>query len=149
MSGARNSIVPSRILSHGTLICGDLANSRRFYKEFLGLEVVRHSKNSVMFRLGTGMHVVAVQSSKLADMHVLHHWGVDVDSPEDVDEAHANALKHQDEYGIQKVMNVTEQHRVYSFYLQDLDNNWWEVQCAPDPGQHEKYFAAGDVIAMD
>ena len=147
MAGTRSSIVPSKLLSHGTLICRDLAKSSKFYKEFLGLEVVRHSKNSVMFRLGTGMHVVAVQSSKLADMHVLHHWGVDVDRPEDVDAAHADALKHQHAFGIQKVMNVTHQHRVYSFYLQDLDNNWWEIQHAPD--QHAKTFAAGDVIAMD
>ncbi len=143
----RHSIVPSTKLSHGTLMCRDMAKSRKFYTEFLGLEVVRHGKPAMMFRLGTGMHVVAVQSGKLADMHVLHHWGVDVESPEEVDEAHANALKYQDKYGIQKVMNITNQHGVYSFYLHDLDNNWWEVQYAPN--QHEGCFEAGDVIPMD
>jgi predicted lactoylglutathione lyase len=30
------------------------------------------------------------------------------------------------------------QHGVYSFYLQDLDNNWWEIQCCPV--EHEDYF---------
>ena len=143
----RHSIVPSTKLSHGTLMCRDMAKSRKFYTEFLGLEVVRHGKPAMMFRLGTGMHVVAVQSGKLADMHVLHHWGVDVESPEEVDEAHANALKYQDKYDIQKVMNITNQHGVYSFYLHDLDNNWWEVQYAPN--QHEGCFEAGDVIPMD
>lgn len=143
----KKSIVPSTVLSHGTLMCRDMAKSRKFYTEFLGLEVVRHGKPAMMFRLGTGMHVVAVESSKLADMHVLHHWGVDVSSSEEVDEAHANALEYQDEYGIQKVLNVTDQHGVYSFYLRDLDNNWWEVQYAPN--QHEACFGAGDVIPMD
>ena len=146
-TGVKTPIVPSTKLSHGTLMCQDMAKSRKFYTEFLGLEVVRHAPPAMMFRLGTGMHVVAVQSKKLADMHVLHHWGVDVETMEEVDEAHANALKHQDEFGIKRVMNITNQHGVYSFYLQDLDQNWWEVQYAPN--QHDAAFEAGDVIPMD
>ncbi len=144
---AVKSIVPSMVLSHGTLICQDMNKTRKFYTEFLGLEVVRHGKPAMMFRLGTGMHVVAVQSSKPTPMHVLHHWGVDVETKEDVQEAHANALKYQEKYDIQKVMNITDQHGVYSFYLQDMDLNWWEVQYAPN--QHDDCFNAGDIIPWE
>ena len=38
------SVVQPMLLSHGTLMCRNLADSRRFYEEFLGLEVVRHAK---------------------------------------------------------------------------------------------------------
>jgi catechol 2,3-dioxygenase-like lactoylglutathione lyase family enzyme len=140
------SIVRSCKLSHGTLLCADMKRSRRFYEEFLGLEVVRHAPSAMMFRLGTGMHVVCVETGpdNLWKMHVLHHWGVDVATREEVDDAHQRALALQDEYGIQKIMKPVSQHGVYSFYLQDLDNNWWEVQHAPR--QHEDCFARGDVM---
>jgi predicted lactoylglutathione lyase len=105
----------------------------------------------MMFRLNTGMHVVAVQASKPTPMHVLHHCGVNVATKQEVDEARANALKYKDEYGVKKVMNVTDQHGVYSFYIKDyikdLDLNWWEVQYAPN--QHDDCFNADDVTPWD
>ncbi|HEX4193299.1 MAG TPA: VOC family protein, partial [Stellaceae bacterium] len=39
-------------LSHGTLDSIDIAFSRKFYEEFLGLEVVQTSPISLMIRLG-------------------------------------------------------------------------------------------------
>jgi catechol 2,3-dioxygenase-like lactoylglutathione lyase family enzyme len=144
----KDSIVKPQRLSHGTLLCADMKRTRRFYEEFLGLEVVRHGPSAMMFRLNTGMHIVCVECGpdKLWEMHVLHHWGVDVGTQEDVDEAHRNAMKYKDEYGIKKIMKPVMQHGAYSFYLQDLDNNWWEIQCAPI--DHETYFARGDVVDM-
>ena len=35
-------------LSHGTIECGDLEKSRRFYEEVLGMEVVQISKVSLL-----------------------------------------------------------------------------------------------------
>jgi catechol-2,3-dioxygenase len=46
-------------LSHGTLESRDLAFSRRFYEEFLGLEVVQTSPISLLIRLG-GPNTIAV-----------------------------------------------------------------------------------------
>lgn len=142
-----SSVKPSK-LSHGTLMCGDMKKSRQFYEEFLGLEVVRHAKPAMMFRLATGMHVVAVECSpdKLWDMHVLHHWGVDVATKEEVDAAYKKAHEQKDKYSIRKIVKPVMQHGVYSFYLQDLDKNWWEIQYAPN--QHEECFERGDVMPM-
>jgi catechol 2,3-dioxygenase-like lactoylglutathione lyase family enzyme len=143
-----SSIVRPLRLSHGTLLCANLTRTRTFYEEFLGLEVVRHAPSAMMFRLATGMHVVCVEigPEKLWEMHVLHHWGIDVDSQQAVDEAHENANVHKEAYGIQKIMKPVMQHGAYSFYLQDLDNNWWEIQSAPM--DHAAYFARGDVVPM-
>ena len=41
---AGTGLVNTTRFSHGTLECHDLAASRRFYEEFLGLECVRHGK---------------------------------------------------------------------------------------------------------
>ncbi|MDI1449382.1 VOC family protein [Polyangium sp. 6x1] len=143
----QDSIVKPHRLSHGTLICADMQRTRRFYEEFLGLEVVRHAPSAMMFRLSTGIHVVCVECgpSKLWGMHVLHHWGIDVGTEKEVDDAYQSALEHKDEYGIRAIMKPVTQHGAYSFYLQDLDQNWWEIQCSPL--DHEAYFARGDVVS--
>jgi len=144
----KESIVKTHRLSHGTLMCADMKKSRRFYEEFLGLEVIRHATSAMMFRLSTGMHVVCVEcgSNKLREMHVLHHWGVDVGTQQEVDEAYENAIRYKDEYEIRTIMKPVMQHGAYSLYLQDLDLNWWEIQCSPL--DHEAYFARGNVVDM-
>ena len=144
-----DSVIKPQKLSHGTCMVGDLKRSRKFYREFLGLDVVRHGERSMMFRLNTGMHVVAVElgPDKLWDMHVMHHWGVDVESREAVDAAYEAAKAQQEKWGIKKVQKPVMQHGVYSFYIQDLDNNWWEIQHAHE--QHERCFARGDIVNMD
>jgi hypothetical protein len=38
--------------------------------------------------------------------------------------------------GINKIMPPTTQHGAYSFHLEDLDSNWWEIQYV-DEGSHE------------
>jgi catechol 2,3-dioxygenase-like lactoylglutathione lyase family enzyme len=135
-------------LSHGTLECRDLALSRRFYEEFLGLDVVRHSQRSIMLRKGGYWAVVCVQiGEKAHPVRLLNHWGLDVESRAKVDEAHALAVAHKDEYDIGTITQPGEQHRVYSFYLQDRDGNWWEFQHT-DADEYDQYFARGDVVPM-
>jgi catechol 2,3-dioxygenase-like lactoylglutathione lyase family enzyme len=145
----KTSVLNTTRLSHGTCMVANLKESRRFYEEFLGLEVVRHGERSMMFRLGTGMHVVCVElpEERLWDMHMLHHWGVDLATREEVDEAHRKALELKEVYGLRKIQRPVQQHGVYSFYMQDRDKNWWEVQHAHQ--QNERSFARGDVYPMD
>jgi hypothetical protein len=57
-------------LSHGTLESRDLAFSRRFYEEFLGLEVVQTSPISLLIRLG-GPNTIAVVYSKCLEWYCL------------------------------------------------------------------------------
>ncbi|ASD81412.1 VOC family protein [Burkholderia gladioli] len=117
------------LLGHGTLECRDIAETRCFYEEFLGLETVRHAAPAFAFRLGLKFHVFCVEvGDKIHDVSFLTHWGLDVRSREEVEAAYRAAHEHKDRYKIRQITEVTLQHGVYSFYLQDLDYNWWEFQ---------------------
>lgn len=141
------AVVKPTLLSHGTLMCKDLAKSRRFYEEFLGLEVVRHARPAMMLRLRSGMYVVCVCiGEKVPNQHVLTHWGLNVASREEVDHAYAEALRLKESYGIQKIQKVRERHGAYGFYLQDFDNNWWEIQ--HETRTIDAFFDKGDVVDM-
>ena len=145
----QSSIVKPYVLSHGTLECYSLKESRRFYEEFLGLECVRHAKPAMAIRCGLKFHVICVEvGSSLHPVNVLNHWGIDVTSKEAVDEAYENALKYQEKYQIRQVMKPVLQHGVYSFYLEDLDHNWWEIQYYSS-FQHDDLFDFGDRFSME
>ena len=145
----RNSVIKPYVMSHGTLECHKLKESRKFYEEFLGLECVRHAAPAMVIRCGVKFHIVCVEvGDAVHPLNVLNHWGVDVESREKVDEAHANALKYQEQYKIRQVLKPSLQHGVYSFYLEDLDHNWWEVQNV-EGFQHDDMFDFGDRFDMD
>lgn len=146
-AATRKAIVNPMLLSHGTLMCKDMAKSRRFYEEFLGLEVVRHARPAMMLRLKTGMYVVCVCiGERVPNQHVMTHWGLNVATREEVDRAHAAAVEHKEKYGIQKINKVLERHGAYGFYFQDLDNNWWEIQ--HEPRAIDDFFNGGDILDM-
>ena len=116
----RQSVVKPYCMSHGTLEVYSLKASRRFYEEFLGLECVRHGKPAMVIRLGMRFHVVCVEvGDQIHPCSLLNHWGVDVATRAEVDEAHAKAVAHKDKFKIRQVLPVQEMHGVYSFYLED------------------------------
>jgi len=145
----KTSIVKPYVMSHGTLECHSLKESRKFYEEFLGLECVRHAKPAMAVRCGLKWHIVCVEvGDNVHPCNVLNHWGVDVRSKEEVDAAYEAALSHKDKYKIRQVLKPVSQHGVYSFYLEDLDHNWWEIQHY-STFQHDDLFDFGDRFAME
>jgi catechol-2,3-dioxygenase len=142
------------ILSHGTLECRNLANSRRFYEEFLGLDCVRHSKRSLKIRMGGYWAIVCLErGDHVQPLRIGNHWGLDLESREAVQRAHALAVEHKEKYGIQKITKLTDDTDTYQFYFMDLDGNWWEFQYAGEGqreghGRNDMHFARGDVVAM-
>lgn len=144
------SVIKPFCLSHGTLECYKLDDSRKFYEEFLGFEVVRHGITSMALRMAMRFHIICVEvGSQLKPVNLLNHWGVDVASRKEVDEAYENAIKFQEHFKIRKVMPPQDQHGVYSFYLIDLDHNWWEVQYYENGFLHDDYFDFGDRFSME
>ena len=143
------SVVRPYVMSHGTMECYSLKDSRKFYEEFLGLECVRHAKPAMVVRCGLKFHIVAVEvGAAVHPQNVLNHWGLDVGSKEEVDRVHKEATRNKDKYKIRQVLPVVDQHGVYSFYMEDLDHNWWEVQYYPG-FQNEDLFDFGDRFSMD
>ena len=134
--------------SHGTLECRDLSKSRKFYEEFLGLETVRHADLAMLLRFpGTNWAVVCMGvGDKAKGNRVLNHWGLDLKSPEEVDQAHALCHEFKEEYGIGKITTPMETHGNYQFYFRDLDDNWWEFQYVSEGMSYDDKFARGDKI---
>ncbi len=146
---AAASVIKPYVMSHGTLEVYNLKASRRFYEEFLGFECVRHAIPAMVIRCGLKFHIVCVEvGDQLKPVNLLNHWGVDVGSRAEVDRCWKSANDLKEKYGIRKVLPIADQHGVYSFYLVDLDHNWWEVQ-SYEGFQHDDMFDFGDRFSMD
>jgi predicted lactoylglutathione lyase len=126
-------------ISHGTLECADLQATRRFYEEVFGFEVIQHSPLGMMVRLG-GDHVyVVLCRGKRPGMRFTNHNGLDVGTPEEVDRCYERLLAVKGEYGVHRLTQPNLQHGDYSFYFQDLDDNWWEILANPPRGYSPRF----------
>jgi catechol-2,3-dioxygenase len=138
------SALKLNFLSHGTLESRDLDFSRKFYEEFLGLEVVQTSAISLMVRLG-GKHCIAVVFTKRpSEMGLLNHNGLDVETQEEVDEAYKVTLAEAEKWKLHKISKPFLQHGTYSFYFWDADENCWEILTNPKDG-YDWLFKHGDM----
>ncbi len=138
-------LIRPRTLSHGTLEMVDIEKSKKFYKEFLGLDVVQHRPFALNIRKGGYWVIVCLQAGeKTRPLGVRNHWGIDVETRADVDRAHALAHEHKEKYGIRKIARIRDEDRAYAFYLEDLDHNWWEIECVEDD-KYNKRFEVGDL----
>jgi catechol-2,3-dioxygenase len=139
----------TKFLSHGTLESRDLGFTRRFYTEFLGLQVINTSKISIWCRLG-GQHAYAViqtSANKKAPMSLLNHNGIDVETDADVDECHRLCIRDAEKWKLTKISKPRVQHGTYSFYFWDADENAWEILANP-PGGYSWMFERGDQEGM-
>lgn len=140
---APDPVLNLKFLSHGTLESTDLERAREFYTEFLGLEVVRTSPISLLIRLGGPNTIAVVQTNTPAEMSLLNHNGLDVETKEEVDAAHQKVLENKDKYGLKKIGKPKVQHGTYSFFFWDMDGNCWEILTNPDGG-YSWLFNMGD-----
>ena len=150
-----NPVLRPLILSRGTLLTADLGRARMFYEEFLGLECKQMEGGRMLVRDTDPAHlrhrnggpywVMDVkQAEGLVTTNLFKHWGIDVASSADVDRVHAFAAAHKERLGLRAVRKPRMQHGTYSFYLQDFDSNWWEVECRPPGEATDEVFERGD-----
>src|SRR5437868_14176373 len=98
------SVVRPYVMSHGTMECYSLKESRRFYEEFLGLECVRHAKPAMAVRCGMRFHVVCLEVGDLLHpVAMQNHWGIDVGSAAEVERIWKAAHELKDKYRIGKI----------------------------------------------
>lgn len=132
--GKPEPAIRPQFMSHGTLACKDVEVTRRFYEEFLGLEVIRTSKISLLVRLG-GRHTYAVvKTDKPQEMPFLNHNGLDVSTEAEVDRCHRLVTEQAEKWGLHRISKPYVQHGTYSFYFWDADENCWEILCNPRDG---------------
>ena len=139
----RTPALKLNFLSHGTLESRDLAFSRRFYEEFLGLQVVQTSPISLLIRLGGPNTIAVVYSKQPHSMTLLNHNGLDVRTREEVDAAHRTVCEAAGEWRLTKISKPHLQHGTYSFFFWDADENCWEILTNPKGG-YSWLFEQGD-----
>lgn len=142
----------------GTMVSKDLRASRRFYEEFLGFDCVSPDAGHLLLRDQHSKAAMAAGSDdffviEVAEVdeiphpqNVLNHWGIDVSSTQEVDRIHAEAVRLQSEFELQRVKKPTHIHGSYGFYLADRDRNWWEIERRIHGFDNQKFFAAGDQV---
>lgn len=137
------SALKLNFISHATLESRDLEASRKFYEEFLGLDVVYMSHIALCIRLGGNNTIVVVKTNNRHEMPMINHNGLDVGSTEEVDIAHKTVLEQKDKWGLHKITPPKEQHGSYSFYFWDADDNCWEI-LRNSPTGYANLFAPKD-----
>lgn len=141
----------------GSMVTTDIVAARTFYENFLGMECVRYAPDHLLIRdsyaksaMQSGGEDFFVIDVKQVDeinnpQRMLHHWGLDVSSPQDVDRVHAEAKARKDELGLTRLMPVSGMHGAHSFYFADRDSNWWEIEYRVDGLDNQGFFERGDI----
>jgi len=117
-------------LTHGTLENDDLAASERFYKEALGLEVVKLWPSSCYVKHpDTPWYVVCIQAQNPNRPRLSRYqrFTVAVNSPSAVHDAHRELTENRDSWQLRELEAVQESNRAASFQFADLNGNWWEI----------------------
>ena len=133
----REPVLKVKRIGHGTLGVVNIAKTRRWYEEVLGLDVVQTSPRSLMIRKGTAQCYAVVEGARPnpnARMDPLNHNGLELESRDAVVEAHKTLEALKDEYEIKQVTAPTIVHGDFSFKVVDLDGNWWEFLYVGEKG---------------
>ena len=142
------ALIQNDTLSHGTVECTDMVATRRFYTDFLGLDIHRPVREAQYIYRGGPWTVVCVcvDGGEAKDQAQDNHFKLTVGSSEEVDAAHAAALATRDQFGIKQVGEVVDVEGHRAFRLQDLNYSWWEITTI-DQAYYEALFDAGDATS--
>ena len=140
-----DALIRNETLSHGTVECTDMGATRRFFTEFLGLDIHRPFREAQYIYRGGPWTVVCVcvDGGEAKDQTPDNLFRLAVATPEEVDAARAAALTHGDDYGIKQVSDVLDLDGVRAVRIQDLNSTWWEVANV-DLAHYDAIFAGPD-----
>ena len=126
----RDSIVPAGPISYVMLECRRLEATMRFYQEFLGIDAERRGPHHFVSRGNGGVNVIVVEvGDQLVQQTVMNHHGITLWTEQAmIDKLHAAAEGEKARFGMGRIMGATHQHGSYSFYMEDADTNWWEIE---------------------
>jgi catechol 2,3-dioxygenase-like lactoylglutathione lyase family enzyme len=119
--------------THGTLENDDLETSERFYREVLGLEVVKLWPSSCYIKHPTTpWYIVCIQSLKQNRQPLTKYqrFTLSVGTPDEVRDAHRSFQTQREHWKITNLEGVRENSGEVSFLFSDLNRNWWEITSA-------------------
>ncbi len=117
-------------LTHGTLENEDLEASERFYREVLGLEVVKLWPSSCYIKHpATPWYVVCIQALKQNRQRLSRYqrFTLAVDSVDSVHDAYRSFETNRRAWKIKDLDKVEASGEDASFLFSDLNGNWWEI----------------------
>ena len=121
-------LIATKSFSHGTVECSDIPATRRFLSEFLGIDVVRPLPEAqYMWKGGPWSIVCVCVEGDAKEQTPQNHFKLSVRTATEVDDAHAAALAHRDDYGIRQVGDIAHEGPIRSFQLLDMNGSWWEI----------------------
>ena len=138
-------LIKNEFFSHGTIECTDMAATRKFLVDFLGLDIIRPLKEAQYMWKGGPWSVVCVniQDGECKEQPTENRFVLSVATADEVDAAHAAALAGKDDYGIKQVLGIESANGLRSFKLLDLNNTWWEISNVSQ-AHYDDIFARGD-----
>ena len=138
-------LVETGFFSHGTVECTDMAATRRFLGDFLGLDIIRPLKEAQYMWKGGPWTIVCVniQDGEPKEQGPQNHFKLTVASDAEVDAAHSAAQRLKDDYGIKQVLGVEQVNGHRAFKLLDLNNTWWEISTIGQK-DYDAMFDRGD-----
>jgi hypothetical protein len=140
------SLVPAGPISYVTLESVDVGQSVRFFREFLGLDAEPHGE--YFFSRGNGgVNVIGIQVAEMeCPQPLLNHHGITLYSGREelIDSLRNSAEASASSFGVMKILPATYQHGSYSFYVQDRDTNWWEIEILEDLDAYEQTLKDGE-----
>jgi hypothetical protein len=144
---AVTAVFKNELFSHGTYECNDMATTRRFLVDFLGLDIVRPLPEAQYMWKGGPWSVVCVcvRDGEAKEQGTQNHYKLSVASDAEVGAAHAAALAHQSDYGIKRVLDIETSNGHRAFKLCDLNNTWWEISTVTQ-SYFDDVFAKGDAV---
>ena len=117
-------------LTHGTLENDDLEASERFYKESLGLEVVKLWPSSCYVKHpATPWYVVCIQAQNpnRKPLSRYQRFTIALTSRDAVQAAYLDFSRNREIWKLRALEDMCESTDSASFQLADLNGNWWEV----------------------
>ena len=126
-------LLDGTVFSHGTMDSHDAVKTQRFLQEFLGVRSVRKSKGTQYVWLGGRWIIAALNVGNKVPPRQGEgfRFGLLVQTPQEVDAAHAAAIDQQNKWEIREIRDVIDDGDSRAFWLQDLDGNWWEIYHRP------------------
>ncbi|MSQ18623.1 MAG: VOC family protein [Betaproteobacteria bacterium] len=150
---AASSVIAPVTIERGTYVTRDLTITRHFLEGALGMQCVRVTPDRLIARHRTGQTgywVLEVQLVAAIEhpQSVVNHWGLFVSSHAEVDRAFALLTARHAEFRIKRVQKTRNNHASYSFYFEDLDTNWWEIEHPFTASPYADEVAPGDTYGL-
>ena len=114
--------------THGTLQCDDIARSRRFYTEVLGLEIAAGFNTAQYIKhAASPWYIVVLKRSPRQYLAPVNRFTLQVASGAEVEHAHREFAANGEAIGITELGRLESANGATNFIFSDVDKNWWEL----------------------